>query len=168
MLWILIRIASARWVPTTYVFMEKHKKIILKLSSNSHLIGSSEVLQIWATTWQNQQNGMWAQQRLRCPGWSFCWTHMPFCWFCHEAAHSSLLFSAIMSWQLRHKNHDHTLHNTWLLAHNIMMWSAKVLFYVEINLNFYSIWKRHMIDRILHSSFHEIYETSLPHDRDGH
>ena len=32
-----------------------------------------------------------AQQRLirliRCPGWSsFRWGHMPFCWFCHEAA----------------------------------------------------------------------------------
>ena len=37
----------------------------------------------WAASWQNQQNGMCcpadAQADLR-------WAHIPFCWFCHEAA----------------------------------------------------------------------------------
>ena len=70
---------------------------------------------IWAASWQNQQNGMSAQRRLRSTWasaqsirvfavrmkkawvnsyplsaqqrlWSD-WTHMPFCWFCHETAH---------------------------------------------------------------------------------
>ena len=72
---------------------------------------------MWATTWQNQQNGTCAQRRFRsawasaqsdqsslCAQWiakyqsflhadseesdlSLRWAHMPFCWFCHEAAH---------------------------------------------------------------------------------
>ena len=83
---------------------------------------------IWAASWQNQQNGMCAQRRLRSawadsirPVWSVFavrmkkawvlsyllsaqwrlwsdwvdaqvdlslrWAHMPFLWFCHEAAH---------------------------------------------------------------------------------
>ena len=71
---------------------------------------------IWAASWQNQQNGMCAQQRLRsawtttqsdqsllCAQWvakdtsflhetdaqadlSLHWAHMPFCWFCHGVA----------------------------------------------------------------------------------
>ena len=46
----------------------------------------------WAASWQNQQNGRCAQRRLRS-AWasaqsdqSLRWPHMPFCWFCHEAA----------------------------------------------------------------------------------
>ena len=67
---------------------------------------------IWAASWQNQQNGMCAQRRLRsawasaqsdqslcCPDaqsdLSLHWAHMPFCWFCHEVAN---LFSS--NWQL--------------------------------------------------------------------
>ena len=64
---------------------------------------------IWAASWQNQQNGMCAQsdQSLRCPhpwvlsypfsaqrrpcgspGWSeSSLGAQSFCWFCHEAAH---------------------------------------------------------------------------------
>ena len=38
-------------------FYEEVSKIISKLSSNTRLI--------WATSWQNQQNGMCAQRRLR-------------------------------------------------------------------------------------------------------
>ena len=76
---------------------------------------------IWAASWQNHQNGMCAQQRLGSD-WadaqadlSFRWAHMPFCWFCHEAAHfmyssylsyiaeivrmKSLLISAVIGWQ---------------------------------------------------------------------
>ena len=77
----------------------------------------------WATSWQNKQNDLCAQQNSDQPGhppsliftvlavrsmgskgpcrqrrlWSdwadaqadlsLCWAHMPFCWFCHEAAH---------------------------------------------------------------------------------
>ena len=67
---------------------------------------------IWAASWQNQQNDLCAKQRLRS-AWasaqsdqslrcqyeeslgpwlpidctaSLRWAHMPFCWFCHEAA----------------------------------------------------------------------------------
>ena len=91
----------------------------------------------WATSWQNQQNGICGQRRLRlawasaqsdqnlrCPheeklgslvthwahseDWSdwmdaqadlsLCWVHIPFCWFCHEAAQMTLSF------QTSHKN----------------------------------------------------------------
>ena len=65
---------------------------------------------IWAATWQNQQNDLCAQRRLRsawastqsdqshrCPktDWadaqavlSLRWAHRSFCWFCQEEAHS--------------------------------------------------------------------------------
>ena len=53
---------------------------------------------IWAATWQNQQNGMCTQQRLRsawafaqsgvCPGWSeSSLGAQSFCWFGHGMAH---------------------------------------------------------------------------------
>ena len=56
--------------------------------------------QNWAASWQNQQNGMCAQPRLRS-AWasaqsdhlgirrsdqSLRWARMPFCWFCYDAA----------------------------------------------------------------------------------
>ena len=71
---------------------------------------------IWAASWQNQQNGMCAQRRLRSAWASFSyplsvqrrlwsdgadgqadlslrWAHMSFCWFCHEAAHLNVIRS---------------------------------------------------------------------------
>ena len=62
-------------------------------------------------TWQNQQNGMCVQRRLRS-GWasedwsdwadsqadlSLCWAHRSFCWFCHGAAHFMSVIKAIKS-----------------------------------------------------------------------
>ena len=91
---------------------------------------------LWAVTWQNQQNGMCAKRRLRsawasvqyhpslstwrklgslATHWAHSkdsdltgqmprliwvhWAHMPFCWFCHEAAHL-LLFIIIKAKKL--------------------------------------------------------------------
>ena len=100
---------------------------IWKLFLNYHYISTISVLNQhlkWAASWQNQQNGLCTQQRLRsawastqsdqsllCAQWvakdptflcehsedwsdwadaqadpSLRWAHMPFCWFCHEAA----------------------------------------------------------------------------------
>ena len=74
---------------------------------------------VWAASWQNQQSGMCAQQRLRsawasaqsdqsslCTQWvakdpsflhaqsdqSLRCPHMPFCWFCHEEVHLESLW----------------------------------------------------------------------------
>ena len=41
---------------------------------------------IWATSWQNQQNNLCAQRRLRSAqaDQNLRWMQRSFCWFCHE------------------------------------------------------------------------------------
>ena len=39
---------------------------------------------IWAGAWQNKQNDLCAQRRLRV--WVVRWVRMSFCWFCHASA----------------------------------------------------------------------------------
>ena len=103
-----------------------------RLSYQNHVEMSTHT--IWAASWQNQQNGMCAQWRLRSTwasaqsdqsslstwrklgslathwahsedwlDWadaqadlSLRWAHMPFCWFCHEAA--QVVWVLISTW----------------------------------------------------------------------
>ena len=79
---------------------------------------------IWAASWQNQQNGMCAQRRLRSAlithwahsdDWSdwadaqadlsLRWAHMSVCWFCHEAA--QIFFYQAPTIPVSLLNHDH-------------------------------------------------------------
>ena len=60
---------------------------------------------IWAASWQNQRNGMCAQRRLGS-AWASTQAdlrlrlaHMPFCWFCHYAAHMMFIIAVTIEAQ---------------------------------------------------------------------
>ena len=117
MLWVLIKITSARrfkWVPTTYVFMEKWRKLSLnylqipyetrhdKTNKMSVRPAKTQIRPVWSesllSAWRKLRSlaTHWAHRLGRCPGWSesSLGAHS-FCWFCHVVAH--ICFTAILS-----------------------------------------------------------------------
>ena len=98
--------------------------IILLQNSKLNTVLNSYVVMIWAAAWQNQQNDLCVQWRLRSnwadvqsdqslglwsdeadaqPDMSLRLAHRSFCWFCHAVTLSHILESIYLLWGRKKK-----------------------------------------------------------------